>query len=57
MWSILEMYHEMLFAGGHVNWEIFGGQPITAEFLQMSQHLSQVPSDTSATVIQSPEFP
>ena len=28
-----EMYHEMLFAGGHVNWEIFGGQPITAEFL------------------------
>ena len=28
-----EMYHEMLFAGGHVNWELFGGQPITAEFL------------------------
>ena len=28
-----EMYHEMLFASGHVNWEIFGGQPITAEFL------------------------
>ena len=20
-----EMYHEILFAGGHVNWEIFGG--------------------------------
>ncbi len=28
-----EMYHELLFAGGHVNWEIFGGQPITSEFL------------------------
>ena len=28
-----EMYHEILFAGGHVNWEIFGGSPITAEFL------------------------
>ena len=28
-----EMYHEILFAGGHVNWEIFGGNPITAEFL------------------------
>jgi len=28
-----EMYHEILFAGGHVNWEFFGGAPITAEFL------------------------
>ena len=28
-----EMYHEILFAGGHVNWEIFGGAPVTAEFL------------------------
>ena len=28
-----EMYHEILFAGGHVNWELVGGQPITAEFL------------------------
>jgi len=27
------MYHEILFAGGHVNWEFFGGAPITAEFL------------------------
>ncbi len=28
-----EMYHEILFAGGHVNWEIFGGGEITQEFL------------------------
>ena len=28
-----EMYHEILFAGGHVNWEFFGGAPITAEFM------------------------
>ena len=28
-----EMYHEILFAGGHVNWSLFGGAPITAEFL------------------------
>jgi len=28
------MYHEILFAGGHVNWSFFGGSPITAEFLQ-----------------------
>ena len=28
-----EMYHEILFAGGHVNWEIFGGGEITQVFL------------------------
>ena len=27
------MYHEILFAGGHVHWDLFGGAPITAEFL------------------------
>ena len=34
-----EMYHEILFAGGHVNWEIFGGQPITQEFMN---HLGEL---------------
>ena len=34
-----EMYHEILFAGGHVNWEIFGGEPISQEFLN---HLSDI---------------
>ena len=29
-----EMYHEILFAGGHVNWEIFGGQAVSPEFIQ-----------------------
>ena len=28
-----EMYHEILFAGGHIHWDLFGGAPITAEFL------------------------
>ena len=28
------MFHEIFFAGGHVNWEIFSGEPVTAEFLQ-----------------------
>ena len=28
-----EMYHEILFAGGHVHWELFGGSPVTAELL------------------------
>lgn len=29
-----EMFHEIFFAGGHVNWEIFSGAPVTEEFLQ-----------------------
>ncbi len=28
-----EMFHEILFAGGHVHWDLFGGAPITAEFI------------------------
>ncbi|MBR2848673.1 MAG: sodium ion-translocating decarboxylase subunit beta [Clostridia bacterium] len=27
------MYHEILFAGGHVHWDLFGGAPVTAELL------------------------
>ena len=27
------MFHEILFAGGHVHWELFGGSPVTAELL------------------------
>ena len=27
------MYHEILFAGGHIHWDLFGGAPITQEFL------------------------
>lgn len=26
-----EMFHEILFAGGHIHWDLFGGAPITAE--------------------------
>ncbi len=33
------MYHEILFAGGHVNWSFFGGSPITAEFLAELEEL------------------
>ena len=28
-----EMYHEILFAGGHVNWALFGGSPVTQEMI------------------------
>ena len=27
------MYHEILFAGGHIHWELFQGNPVTQEFL------------------------
>ena len=27
------MFHEIFFAGGHIHWDLFGGAPITAEFL------------------------
>ena len=29
-----EMFHEVLFAGGHIHWDLFGGAPVTAEFIQ-----------------------
>ena len=41
------MFHEILFAGSHVHWELFGGQPITASFL--SEMLN---SGVSADVLQ-----
>ncbi len=28
-----DMFHEILFAGGHVNWELFGGAKVTDEFI------------------------
>ena len=28
-----EMYHEILFAGGHIHWDLFGGAEITQAFL------------------------
>ena len=29
----IEIYHEILFAGGHIHWDLFGGGPVTAELL------------------------
>ncbi|MBQ8812891.1 MAG: sodium ion-translocating decarboxylase subunit beta [Lachnospiraceae bacterium] len=29
-----EMYHEILFAGGHVNWALFGGAEVTLEMIE-----------------------
>ena len=34
-----EMFHEILFAGGHVHWDLFGGAPITAEFILSLIHI------------------
>ncbi len=27
------MYHEILFAGGHIHWDLFGGAPVTQKFI------------------------
>ena len=33
------MFHEIFFAGGHIHWDLIGGGPITAEFLNEMQTL------------------
>ena len=33
------MYHEIFFAGGHIHWDLFSGEPITAQFLAEMQSL------------------
>ncbi len=34
-----DMFHEIIFAGGHVNWEILHGDPVTAtKLLELYQH-------------------
>ena len=27
------MFHEIFFAGGHIHWDLIGGQPVTASLL------------------------
>ena len=41
------MFHEILFAGGRVHWDLFGGEPITAQFLS-----EMLASGVSADVLQ-----
>ena len=43
------MFHEILFAGGHVHWDLFGGAPVTAEFLEEMAAMG-VSADVLATV-------
>jgi len=43
------MYHEIFFAGGHIHWDLFGGAPITAEFLAEMTELG-VSADVLASV-------
>ena len=33
------MFHEILFAGGHIHWDLFGGGPVTAAFLAEMQEM------------------
>ena len=43
------MFHEIFFAGGHIHWDLFGGAPITAEFLAEMTELG-VSADVLASV-------
>ena len=48
-----EMYHEILFCGGHVHWDLFGGAEITQEFVDMySGTYSYVTQDLVGTTVQ-----
>ncbi|MBQ8624146.1 MAG: sodium ion-translocating decarboxylase subunit beta [Oscillospiraceae bacterium] len=48
-----EMYHEILFCGGHVHWDLFGGAEITQEFIDMySGTYSYVTQDLLGTTVQ-----
>ena len=47
------MYHEILFCGGHVHWDLFGGAPITQEFVDMySGSYSYVTQELVGTTVQ-----
>ncbi len=47
------MYHEILFCGGHVHWDLFGGAEITQEFVDMySASYSYVTQDLVGTTVQ-----
>jgi carboxybiotin decarboxylase len=35
-----EMFHEILFAGGHVHWDLFGGATVTADFVSALEGIS-----------------
>ena len=41
------VYNEVLFAGGHVNWALFGGEPISQEMIDILINEYQVASDAS----------
>ncbi len=47
------MFHEIFFAGGHIHWDLIGGQPVTASLLA-DLHSQGVAENVLAPVIQPP---
>ena len=37
------MFHEIFFAGGHIHWDLIGGQPVTASLLAAYSYMALVP--------------
>ena len=52
-----EMFHEILFAGGHIHWDLFGGNPITAEFIAEMQGLGVSEAVLSSVAVGQRAFP
>ena len=54
-----EMYHEVLFANGHVQWELFGGATVTQEIIDeiAAGGAHAGPSLTSLPACWAPPFP
>ena len=46
-----EMFHEILFAGGHVHWDLFGGAPVTAEFVNGLEGITDTLRDSFTSLI------
>ena len=48
-----EMFHEVLFCGGHIHWDLFGGAPITQEFVDLyAADYSYITNELVGTTVQ-----
>ena len=51
------MFHEILFAGGHVHWDLFGGAPVTAEFVNGLEGITDSLRASFMSMVGSPVTP
>ncbi|MBR1781576.1 MAG: sodium ion-translocating decarboxylase subunit beta [Oscillospiraceae bacterium] len=51
------MFHEILFAGGHVHWDLFGGAPVTGEFVNGLEGITDSLRASFMSIVGSPVTP